>query len=75
MIIIGYPIRSKIHMAIVLGLKVYFQGYHVLFKNVATLSTELCEVKDNYRLGKLERVLAKAEMLILDELSYLNFTI
>ena len=49
------------------------QGYNVLFKNAATLSTELCEAKDNYRLGKLERTLAKADLLILDELSYLSF--
>ena len=45
----------------------------MLFKNAATLSTELCEAKDNYRLGKLERTLAKADLLILDELSYLSF--
>ena len=44
-----------------------------MFKNAATLSTELCEAKDNYRLGKLERTLAKADLLILDELSYLSF--
>lgn len=49
------------------------EGYNVLFKNAATLSTELCEAKDNYHLGKLERTLAKADLLILDELSYLSF--
>ena len=48
-------------------------GFRVLFKNAATLSTELCEAKDLYRLGKLERSLAKADLLILDELSYLSF--
>ena len=52
---------------IALGLKACTQGYNVLFKNAATLSTELCEAKDNYRLGKLERTLAKADLLILDE--------
>ena len=41
--------------------------------DTATLSTELCEVKDNYHLGKLERTLAKVDLLILDELSYLSF--
>ncbi|MGI6014859.1 MAG: ATP-binding protein [Oscillospiraceae bacterium] len=35
--------------------------------------SQLCEAKDNYRLGKLERNLAKADLLILDELSYLSF--
>ena len=54
-------------MAIALGLKACTQGYRVLFKNAATLSTELCEAKDHYHLGKLERTLAKADLLILDE--------
>ena len=72
-IMIGNPGRGKTHLAIALGLKACAQGFHVLFKNAATLSTELCEAKDNYRLGKLERSLAKADLLILDELSYLSF--
>ena len=72
-IMIGNPGRGKTHLAIALGLKACTQGYNVLFKNAATLSTELCEAKDNYHLGKLERTLAKADLLILDELSYLSF--
>lgn len=50
-----------------------FESDDVRFKNAATLSTELCEAKDNYHLGKLERTLAKADLLILGELSYLSF--
>jgi DNA replication protein DnaC len=72
-VMIGNPGRGKTHLAIAMGLKACTQGYNVLFKNAATLSTELCEAKDNYRLGKLERTLAKADLLILDELSYLSF--
>lgn len=72
-IMIGNPGRGKTHLAIALGLKACTQGYNVLFKNAAILSTELCEAKDNYHLGKLERTLAKADLLILDELSYLSF--
>ena len=72
-VMIGNPGRGKTHLSIALGLKACAQGYSVLFKNAATLSTELCEAKDNYRLGKLERTLAKADLLILDELSYLSF--
>lgn len=53
-IMIGNPGRGKTHLAIALGLKACTQGYNVLFKNAATLSTELCEAKDNYHLGKLE---------------------
>ncbi len=45
----------------------------MLFKNSATLSTELCEDKENYHLGKLEKTLTKADLLILDELSYFSF--
>lgn len=47
-------------------MKACVQGYGMLFKNVATLSTELCEVKDNYHPGKQERILEKANLLILD---------
>lgn len=72
-IMIGNPGRGKTHLAIALGLNACTQGYNVLFKNAATLSTELCEAKDNYHFGKLERTLAKADLLILDELSYLSF--
>ena len=72
-VMIGNPGRGKTHLAITLGFKACADGYNVLFKNAATLYTELCEAKDNYRLGKLERNLAKADLLILDELSYLSF--
>ncbi len=72
-VMIGNPGRGKTHLSIALGLKACGLGYKVLFKNAATLSTELCEAKDHYSLGKLERNLAKADLLILDELSYLSF--
>lgn len=72
-VMIGNPGRGKTHIAIALGIKACLQGYHVLFKNASTLSTELTEARDTYQLGKLERQLAKADLLILDELSYLSF--
>lgn len=72
-VMISNPGRGKTHLSIALGLKACAQGHNVLFKNAATLSTQLCEAKDNYHLGKLERTLAKADLLILDELSYLSF--
>ena len=72
-VMIGNPGRGKTHLSIAFGLKACAMGYRVLFKNAATLSTELCEAKDHYNLGKLERSLAKADLLILDELSYLSF--
>ena len=72
-VMMGNPGRGKTHTAIALGLIACNQGYRVLFKNAATLSTELCEAKDQSRLSKLEKTLAKAHLLILDELSYCSF--
>ena len=61
-IFIGNPGRGKTHLSIALGLKACQAGFRVLFKNAAALSTELCEARDRYSLGKLERTLAKAGM-------------
>lgn len=72
-IMIGNPGRGKTHIAIALGIKACLQGYRVLFRNASSLSTELTEARDSYQLGKLERQLAKTDLLILDELSYLSF--
>lgn len=72
-VMIGNPGRGKTHMAIGLGLKACALGMSVLFKNAATLSTELTEAKDNYVLGKLEKRIRWADLLILDEMSYVSF--
>jgi len=36
-------------------------------------STELSEARDNYVLGKLEKRIRKADLLILDEMGYVSF--
>jgi len=72
-IMIGPPGTGKTHLAIGLGMKACSLGYRVLFRTAATLSTELCEAKDTYKLSKLESIIEKADLLILDELSYLSF--
>ena len=72
-VMIGNPGRGKTHIAIALGIKACLQGYRVLFRNASTLSTELTEARDSYQLGKIERQLARTDLLILDELSYLSF--
>lgn len=46
---------------------------HVLFKNAASLSTELSEAKDNYSRGRLEKKIQKADLLILDEMGDVSF--
>ena len=60
-------------MAIGIGLKACASGKSVLFKNAASLSTELSEAKDNYALGKLEKRIQKVDLLILDEMGYVSF--
>lgn len=45
----------------------------VLFKNASTLSTELAEAKNNYVLGKIEKKIQKADLLIIDEMGYVSF--
>ena len=60
-------------MAIGIGLKACASGKSVLFKNAASLSTELSEPKDNYALGKLEKRIQKVNLLIIDEMGYVSF--
>jgi len=70
---LGNPGRGKTHMAIGLGLKACSMGMSVLFKNAASLSTELSEARDNYSLGRLEKRIQRADLLILDEMGYVSF--
>ena len=72
-VMIGNPGRGKTHISIAIGLKACLQGYRVLFKNAGSLSTELTEARDAYQLGRIERLLDKTDLLILDELSYMSF--
>lgn len=44
-----------------------------MFRSAAALSTELCEAKDSYGLSRLEKGIQKAELLLLDRLSFLSF--
>lgn len=73
LVLIGNPGRGKTHMAIGIGLKACANGKSVLFKNAASLSTELSEAKDNYALGKLEKKIQNVDLLIIDEMGYVSF--
>lgn len=72
-LMIGNPGNGKTHLSIALGLRACQNGFRVKFATAATLATMLVEAKDSKELLKLERKLQKAELLIIDELSYLSF--
>ena len=71
-LMIGNPGSGKSHLSIALGLRACQAGFRVKFTTAATLATTLVEAKETRELLKLERQLQKAELLIIDELSYLS---
>lgn len=72
-VMIGNPGTGKTHLSIGLGVKACMQGMNVKFYTAANLSNELIEAQDNHRLVRLEKQISKADLLIIDELSYLTF--
>ena len=74
LILLGNPGTGKTHLSIALGLKACAAGYRVRFTTAAGLVNELTEAREEHRLTRLIRQLAKADLLIIDELSYLTFS-
>jgi DNA replication protein DnaC len=73
-IMIGNPGTGKTHLAIGLGRRLCKEGFSVRFYTAANLVTELSEAQEFHRLTKVERILSKVDLLIVDELSYLTFS-
>ncbi|MDD4048392.1 MAG: ATP-binding protein, partial [Clostridia bacterium] len=63
-VMIGNPGTGKTHLAIALGIKACIQGMNVKFFTAANLSNELIEAQEYKKLIKLEKQLAKADLLI-----------
>ena len=72
-VMIGNPGTGKSHLSIALGVKACMQGMNVKFYTAANLSNELIEAQEYKKLLKIEKQLAKTDLLIIDELSYLTF--
>jgi len=72
-VMIGNPGTGKTHLSIALGIKACMQGMNVKFFTAANLSNELIEAQEYKKLTRIEKQMAKADLLIIDELSYLTF--
>jgi DNA replication protein DnaC len=69
-ILLGNSGTGKSHIATGLGLAACQKGLPVLFTTAASLSNELMEAKDERRLLRLQRQLARNKLLIVDELGF-----
>ena len=72
-VMIGNPGTGKTHLMTALGLRACVLGYRVMFRTAASLATELLEARDNYQLRRIEKAIAGADLLLVDELSYASF--
>lgn len=73
MVMVGNPGTGKTHLMTAIGIKACILGYKVLFYNASTLASELKEARSDYQLRKMEKTIAGADLLLLDELSYAKF--
>ena len=74
-VMIGNPGTGKTHLSIALGIKACSLGMKVRFFTAANLANSLIEAQDSRSLMRLEKQLEKADLLIIDELSYLTFNL
>ena len=72
-LLVGPIGTGKTHLAIALGIEAAKQRLHVAFWRAADLVRALIEARDKRELGRLERRLARVDVLILDELGFVPF--
>jgi DNA replication protein DnaC len=70
LLVLGNSGTGKTHLALALGLAACQQGYRVRFTTAAALVNELLEARDEKRVLRFQKQLAKQELLIVDELGY-----
>lgn len=73
-ILIGGTGSGKTHLAITFSAKAVRKGYKARFFNLVDLANQLEGEKATGNIGKLALSIAKADILVLDELGYLPFS-
>ena len=69
-IAVGNSGTGKTHLALGLGLAACQRGYAILFTTAAALVNQLIESRDEQRLLRFQKQLAKVQLLIVDELGF-----
>ncbi len=67
---LGNSGTGKTHLALALGMAACQRSYRVRFTTAAALVNELLEARDERRLLRFQKQLAKQDLLIIDELGY-----
>lgn len=70
---IGPPGHGKTHLALAIGYEAVKHGYNVRFKRASDMLNEMREAKTEKRLADYIKTLNRCQLLILDELGYLNY--
>ena len=73
-VLIGGTGTGKTHLAITFSTKAVRSGYKARFFNLVDLANQLEVEKTTGNIGKLALSIAKADILVLDELGYLPFS-
>lgn len=73
-VILAGPIGTgKTHIAVALGVEAARRGFRVMFSRASDLVQELREARDSRSLGRLQRRVLRASLLIVDELGFVPF--
>ena len=72
---IGPAGRGKTHAALAIGYEAVKRGYNVRFKKASDLVNEMSEAKSEKHLVDYIRTLNRCQLLIVDEVGYLNYDV
>lgn len=74
LVLVGQIGTGKTHLASALGYAACEAGYKVRFFTASSLINQLIEAQEAQRLTRLERTLAKQDLIIIDELGFVPFS-